>query len=236
MSGSGKVVKTINEFVATQNGESEPAKVTIRLMPGDGTFFIEVPQFISDFIGRRSDTPSGFDHRKSRVEASKLDNVVSSFRAVNDLYRRAMKDSVRRKVLVVTFSANRPGEGRYSGSRLAGISFAPRPALAVTHEVQWAINDNLYHVHEHGGGELPQIAYVSGMPSEEPSRYSGGGRSMFVLDWSQEREDFFVNMQANMTRLIDLIAGMLFGDTAGNVDKMIAGGGLLALPDGRGAA
>lgn len=224
----GKLVKHIADSFAAENGDFEAAKVKVTMTPGDGVFYIGEPRHIADFIGARDDKPVTFNHRECYVAAKTLDAVIAAHHAIGHFFQKAVRDATRAKVIIVTFKANHPAHGKYvNPSSYSELSFAGRPALAIEHEVMWLIGDNLYRVFERGEGEFPQMTYVCAAPVN--GNYSGRPE-MFMLEWAAEREAFFDRVKERMVWLIDAIGEMLIGDTTAQVDRMIAGGGLLSLP------
>lgn len=223
----GTIVKTITESVALESGEMENQRIKIRFRAaGDGSFHISVPSYIADFFGDSADKPDGFDGSGDIIAATQGE-AHSQFKSLMHRYSRERKNAVRKKVLVISFAANLPGHSQYtSPSPVPEISFAERPALSLSYQILWAINDKLYRVHERPD-DLPQMTYMRAMPKAG----ARGKQGSFILDWTESREEFFAGMVQNMTTLIEAITKMLTGDTEGNIDRLIAAGGLLTIED-----
>ena len=117
------------------------------------------------------------------------------------------------------------------GFRFAEISFAGAgPALSLSYEVLYRVGDGLYrgYKQEKEDAEMT-MTYMSAMPKEGPSH---SGQETFVIDWTEEREEFFRRMRDGLVTLISRIAHLLAGDAAANVDQLVAAGyaGLLPAP------
>lgn len=240
----GKIVKQWNTFGVDQQGEHTNVKVPISLTVGDGCFHIPLPDYVCGYFGRSINDNTGHgndwrgynDHDKE-VAASTMSAVESLYERVIRLYSERVKNDNRRKVILVNFKATRShrrtmdtvGGVVVTGSDMdhliAEMSFAKGPALELTHSVLWETGGRLYSVSEYAD-EPPRMTYIAAAPDASHK----GKRSSFMLEWTEEREAFFVNAQTGLNTLIAQIAHMLLGDVSTNVDRLIAGGGLLALP------
>lgn len=225
--GLGKQVKTFVSSVPQTDLSAKQEKIVVYFKADTGNFQIEIPEHIADFIGGRSDVKvDQYQPHARTVCANTLEKTISGFNALLATYDKLMKNISREKVIVITFKAN------ISPTKLAGhriqpseMFSTPRPALCLTYEILWRVDKGLYR---ESGIDGDRLTYIRQDPTFGNDR--GGRRETFVIDWTQEREDFFVNMDQAMTTLIQRICDMLFGDTAEAVDALIAGGGLLQLP------
>lgn len=231
-SGLGKQVKTFVQPIPQPDLTHQHAKISVYFQAADGLFSIAVPEHIADFIGSRTDFDVKAYRAHSRLtQAATLDGVISGFKATIGEYERLIKDIAREKVIVITFKAN-ISSFKLAGGRIkpADMFSSPSPALALTFQVLWRIGNGLYRASTPMADEPIRFTYIRQDPTsrDAPRGYDSG--ETFVIDWTQEREDFFESMDQAMTTLIQRICDMLFGDTAEAVDRMIAGGGMLSLP------
>ncbi|GAM00744.1 hypothetical protein [Sphingomonas parapaucimobilis] len=200
----------------------------------DGLFYIYVPEHVTSYMPTIEGYLEGrYNGRAGYVSAPKMDDTIRGYEGVLAAYKRRRENEARVKMIRVEFAANHPERGTYTQGRLEGISFTGRPAIFLRHEVVWRVNDGLYHISDREmaraekEGAIPNMHWVAAMPGTEHYRQST--QKTFVMDWTEEREAFFVKMHGDMEWLIEACMAMLFGDTQANVDKLIAGGGFIAL-------
>lgn len=237
----GKVVKTTTYTVTQPDVTEKQEKIAIRFST-DGYFRVDLPKHIADYFGPRAP----WEHEDDRLNFYQGEISAMTLKAVEDAftnalrrYRDELKNTNRRKMIVVSFRANFRGPVMLGGfqvsnnslSGIADISFAGSPALELSYEILWQINDRLYRVYGEGrDGEPPQMTYMKSMPRKDATPRFNSKQETFVIEWTEEREEFFRAGVEGMNVLIAKIAQMLLGDTASNVDALIAGGGMLALP------
>lgn len=234
---TGKVVKTTTHSITQSDVTQVSEKISIRFTT-DGRFRVDLPKHIADYFGPRTPWEREDDRKQfyhGEISAMTLEAVETAFVGALDRYRAELKNTARRKMIVVSFRANFRGPvmlggvtiGNNSLTGIADLSFGGSPALGMSYEILWQISDGLYRVYaEKEDGTPPQMTYMKAMPSEGVR----GKRETFAIDWTEEREEFFRAGVEGMNVLIAKIAQMLLGDTAINVDRLIAGGGMLSLP------
>lgn len=237
----GKQVKRFTAHVPPdQLGEpKEKLVVPIFFRAADSTFAAYVPDHIAHGVADHPEAPKSWRRRDQAIVSLLADDIEPGFEALIKLYEQIQRNAAKRKVIQVHVKANYRG-GKYSavgksGVRLSELSFAPSPALSIWHRILWQVGNGLYSAHEDksGAGRLTHLSYICAAPKPEAPVQPGHippERETFVIDWTPEREAFFDNMREGLLTLIERIAFMLGGDTSGNVDRLIAGGGLIALP------
>jgi hypothetical protein len=230
----GTKVKSFTAHIPTGAGDRDHEKIVVPIYfrAKDSTFAAYLPEHIAEGAGKHPEhSPRYRDHEKA-VVSDKADDIEPAFEAMTKLWRRIQQNVAKKKVIQVFVQANARGN-RYQNVAQAGfvfkeISFVQGPALNIWHRVLWQIGDGLYNENDYGDGSLPRMSYTAAV--SKPDGRPGSTRESFLLDWTQEREDFFDNMREGLLTLIERIAFMLGGDTGDNVDRMISGGGLLSLP------
>jgi hypothetical protein len=200
----------------------KPSKVSIYLNSDTGVFTISVPELIRTTLGLH-DIP---------VSARELRDLTNAFDRIIDKYRNFILAEGRTKVIVINYLRNFPG--RYSDGTLSnGFGTqpelhsnrqwepAPSVAMAVGYEVLYQINDQIYDV---------PIDEITGEPFGPPNhRYAAAGKK--VMNWTQEREDFFFNMREGLGAMIERVNAFFSSDYIANIDRAIAyGGSALSLP------
>lgn len=245
----GKIVKHINLSVTQPDLTQVSTKIAVRFST-DGWFRIDLPEHITAWFKGRTlpfEDSGRLNYHAGELSAKTLESVESALSSSLQLYKGELKDHERVKKLVVTFQANYRGPRKSGGITIehttmqeissmgfggafSGSQGGNGPALGLGYEVLWQIGDGLYRVHpSHEEGRPPQMTRMCSVPKQDRPRHST--RSMFILDWTEEREAFFAHATENMNVLIFRIAQLLLGDTTSNVDRLIAtGGGMLALP------
>lgn len=232
--GKGMKVKTFTAHIPTGAAAEDFEKVVVPIYfrAKDSTFAAYLPEHIADGAGKHPEHPNRYKDHERAIVAEKADEIEPSFEAMLKLWRRIQQNAAKKKVIQVFVQANARGN-RFQNVAAAGftfreISFVTGPALNIWHRVLWQIGDGLYSANEYGDGKLTHLTYHAAV--SKPDGRPGATRESFLLDWTQEREDFFDTMRDGLLTLIERIAFMLAGDTGNNVDRMIAGGGLLSLP------
>lgn len=245
--GKGKVVSHWQTAITDERGESVAMKVPISFTVGDGAFHIPLQTHVVEFLGRSpsfdgrvtTGTKVGYNGLDGEVTAATLDGVKSAHKVVNQLFQDLFRDAGRRKVLLVDFAAEAGDFERHlqlmrdnSLEYMVGSSHmrtGVTPNLQLSYTILWEMGGKLYRVFEGRDGEPARMSYVQEAPSTEKPAH--GKRTRFMLDWTQDREDFFKSMRFAIDTLIGRITLMMCGDLVANVDRLIAsGGGLLSLP------
>jgi hypothetical protein len=244
--GKGKVV---NQWVTSEmdpTGESRAAKLPISLTIKDGLFHIPVAQHVVDFLGASPKWPSYVNendnfwrHHDGEVVAATIDGVKGKHDLVMKHFQATVRNQNRRKVIIVEFDGDSSDREYYPRMNARGLAHMVQashmrhgraPSLSLNYSILWEMEGRLYRVYErHGSDDPPQMTYMRAAPDR--TKPSSGRTTTFMLDWTEEREAFFRQMEEAMNKLIERIAIMLGGDLQETVDKMIAGGGgLLSLP------
>lgn len=231
----GQQVKTFKHYVPGPDLKGVETIGKVYFRADDGLFYIYVPEHITSYMPTvdHYTGKSSYNGRAGYVTSPVMDEAMRTYQGVLDEYKRRRQDEARVKMIRVEFAANHPGRSQYTQEKLEGISFCGRPAIFLKHEVVWKVNDGLYHISDREmaraekEGTIPHMTWVCAVPGKE--HYQQRTQKTFIMDWTEEREAFFVKMHGDMKWLIEACMAMLFGDTQANVDKLIAGGGFLSL-------
>jgi hypothetical protein len=232
----GQKVKSFTIYVpgGANVDDREKTVMAVYFQAKESMFYAYLPEHIAKAIGHHPDAPEKLYHGAIRTPLA--DEVEPGVKAAFDLYEKIQRNTLRKKVLLVDIKANFPGVNRYVVGLDAGrpgfddISFAFSPALAFTYETYWLVGDCLYRSYKRDkDSDLEEMTYVTKAPSVGGSG-SGRSKSRFMLDWTEEREQFLSNIHQGLVVLIERLWQLLSGDTQQNVDRLIAGGGNLMLP------
>ncbi len=181
-------------------------------------------------------------HAGDCISAKIVDHLVQGYKQILLEYFQHLTNLAAQKVIVVEFKANLPwrrerqdaGDWTFrSGGGTAvtrnDISFAGFPTVHLSYRILHRAGDTLYRRVEGNGDQPPRMEYV-----ENPFLHAGtkdrGRIENRILDWTQEREDFFAETVARLTEL-GLRMHDFFKDTLTNTTYAIEQGrGQLALP------
>jgi hypothetical protein len=228
----GQKVKTFTISVPQPNCELEAQKVQVYFRAGESQFAAILPDHIRDAIGHHPEAPQ--ELLRGEIVSQLADRIQPAFVAACKLYLKIQQNAARKKVIVVNLKANHPRGNRWGAQPtdlpmvFEELSFVSSPALWLTYDVYWQVNDGLYRA-DFRENRLDHMTYIMAAPTSKNAS-AGDKRSRFVLDWTEEREAFFKNINDGLVTLIERLGAVLAGDTTRNVDRLIAGGGGLMLP------
>jgi hypothetical protein len=208
--------------------------VPVYFQAKESKFAAYLPDHVAAAIHNHPDAPNELYH--GAVRSALADDIEPAFKAACRLYEKIQQNQLRKKVLLIDIKANYPGVNQYAIGQEVGkpafeeISFAFKPALAFTYATYWLVGDCLYRSHKRDeDSDLEEMTYHTKAPSVGGAGV-GRGKSRFMVDWTEEREQFLQNIHQGLVMLIERLWQLLSGDTAQNVDRLIAGGGGLMLP------
>lgn len=223
----GTKVRTFTVYVP-QMDLTKSKEVWPIYLDSDGQFVVYVADHIAEIVGTWSDQPQGW--RKPRVTSSELERVKWATETVLRRAENVLIEGAKEKVILVTFKANRLGEGKYEHRdrfKPSAISFADSPTVHLTYRVLWKSGAGLFR-QDRPDSPLTYITSATSGTNRLPDRLP----ETLQIPWTQEREDFFERTVQALGALIDRVAVFLGSeDLAGALDVAIAGGGEIpALP------
>lgn len=232
----GQQVKSFTYYVPLPGGlrdDFEKTTVKVYFQGRDSEFAAYMPDHIVQAVGQHPDLPTQF--YQGKVRSKLADEIEPAYKAVCKLYEKIQKNALRKKVLLVDIKANHPRVNKHAIGmqppempRFEDISFALNPALAFTYSVYWLVGDGLYRAYKRDkDSELEEMTYVCKAPGDDERPHAA--RSRFMIDWTEEREQLLESIHGGLVVLIERLWQLLSGDTATNVDRLIAGGGRLML-------
>lgn len=233
----GQKVKTFTVYVpgGANVDDREKTVMPVYFQAKESTFYCCLPEHIAKAIGHHPDAPEKLYH--GAIRSAFADDMEPGVKAAFDLYEKIQRNTFRKKVLLIDIKANHPRVSRYvigQEAEMPGfddISFAFNPALAFTYETCWLVGDCLYRSYKRDkDSELEEMTYVTKAPYVGGSG-SGRSKSRFMIDWTEEREQFLDSIKNGLIVLIERLWELLSSDgLAQTVDRLIAGGGSLMLP------
>lgn len=219
----GQRVKTFKAYIPQSDLTKIETQVVVYFKADNGLFYI--------FDGAHMFRPSSdaaqksFDSRElsiheNMITSKTLGRIVQGFEDICTIYDNMMRDAAKKKVIRFSFKANAPWY-KDGEAAMKDISFCDTPALHIQYEVLYRVGDNLYAPFgEEGAGNLQ----YRGRYDEARGR-SGDATT---IDWTEEREAFFANMQSSLIEMIrrvnDFNKNLLV-----NVDNAIAANAPLLL-------
>lgn len=219
----GQRVKTFKAWIPNSDLTKVETQVVVYFNASNGEFSIHQGSHM--FATAREHMTSRLTRdRELRIHdhmitAYVLETIVQGFADICHAYTNAMREALKKKVIRFTFKRNAPWyqDGIPAAS---DISFCGTPAIHFTYEVLHRIGDALYEKRD----DESNLQYRG---SATEARFREG--DAITIDWTEEREAFFENMQSSLLALIhrvdDFQKNLLV-----NVDKAIAASGPLLLP------
>src|ERR1700733_8516128 len=209
----GQRVKTFKYFIPNSDMTSTETQATVFFKPETGMFTIY--QGAHMFTAARDKARGKYDSRtlsifENRVSADRLDDIVRGFEYLCGVYAEEMKNAHKKKVIRFTFKANAPWYTDHEAA-LSDISFCGSPAIHFTYEILQQVGDQVYEQTEEGS----KLQYRG---SAKEARGRSG--DAITVDWTEEREEFFKNMQGSLITLIHRVNDFQ-KDLLTNVDKAI---------------
>jgi hypothetical protein len=219
-------LKSIRRCRTSTSLQREKTVVNIYFRAKESTFHAELPRHIVEGVGRHPER--GEKMRGSEIVSLLADDVQPAYEHVLKLFERIQQNAVKKKVIKVFMRAN----GRNTQFfKSIGFVDTSGPALAFSYRILWQIGDGLYSQSSSGrDSETPYMTYITRAPKPDERVPGNYGKETFVLDWTEEREEFFANIKQGLETLIGRLADVLGGDVGQTVDRLIAGGGSLMLP------
>jgi hypothetical protein len=205
---------------------NEKVTVPIYFQAKNSSFRADLPQHIAEGVHTHPDRPKQM--RNGQIASELADEIQPAFEAACKLFERIQQNAVKKKVIQIFVQANgRNTQSFKSISFVSGVG----PALSFSYRILWEINGGLYSQgsSRRDDNDTPFMTYITAAPPPEAemSPYQRANRESFVIDWTEEREAFVENIRQGLETLIQRLGEVLIGDTTKNVDRLIAGGGLM---------
>lgn len=168
--------------------------------------------------------------RDDRITAKRMDDVIDFYQGVRHRYAELMKAQQQTKVIHVRYVSALPWrqgnkehrEVYRKNERNRGWGTIPAPGLSMQYETLFESAGKVYKeiIHEAGGDR----------PASRHLEYKGAVKDFTLIQWTQEREDFFAAVCDKLEQLVMRI-DIFMHDLPGNTDLAIADmRGILALP------
>jgi hypothetical protein len=210
----GQRVKTFKAFIPNSDLTRTETQVVVYFKADNGLFYIfdgaHMFNSARDRAKKYSDVGRVSIHA-DMITDNTLDGIVRGFEAICTAYEHAMREAQKKKVIRFTFKRNTSWDGERPAA--SDISFCGTPAVHFTFEVLYQVGDQLYYKH----ADDANLQY-RGKVNE--ARFRDG--DAVTIDWTEEREAFFMNMQASLVSLIHRVDDFQ-KDLLTNIDKAIAG-------------
>jgi hypothetical protein len=210
------------DFPLEKRGEKKRRAAKVEVTD-NGYFKIYFPKEVVQRFNLSNDYASG----------STLNEAIGSFGRQMEDYKNAVQTEKREQVIVVRYLFNKPYDQGFGGtyqlgrkdSHFSHQDDAGRYGLALDYEVLWRIGNGIY--------EVP-IDERNGRVYGEPHHryhYPIANKAYHVIDWTEEREQFFSKMTMGLENMIARLNQFFGDDLLANMTKAIAaGGGFASLP------
>jgi hypothetical protein len=190
----GQRVKTFKAWIPNSDLTKTETQVVVYFKADNGLFYIfDGAHMFNSARDRAKKTVDarGVSIHDNMLTDNTLDGVVGGFNAICTAYEHEMREAQKKKVIRFTFKRNTAWDGEHQPAN--DISFCGTPAVHFTFEILYQVGDQLYYK----SGDDANLQY-RGKVNE--ARFRDG--DAVTIDWTEEREAFFVNMQASLVALI----------------------------------
>lgn len=224
----GQRVKTFKAWIPNSDLTKTETQVVVYFKADNGLFYIfdgaHMFAPVRESLGNKYNGDRDTRIHDNMITNNVLDGVIGTFEYICKHYETQMREAQKTKVIRFTFKRNRQwiaeqdeGKNRPGAS---DISFCGTPAITFSYEVLFRVGDLLYYKN----GEDGALQYRG---RHDEARGRDGDAT--TIDWTEEREAFFANMQASLITLICRIEDF-HEDLTVNVDRAIAATAQLLLP------
>lgn len=218
----GQQVKTFKDMIPQPNQSLAPDVTKVYFDVSEGRFRIYVPEHIAvamrDFTGLRSASHG----LPAFISDATLADVMDDWANLKDKYAHLLRREGAVKVIVYTVNAKGPMVSEWSPGKLSRFKFpmgntlGPGHALLINYEVLYRSGDRLYRGHY--DGDNLRLQDKGPVPN---SRLSYEHTTM--IEWSEEREQFFAGLVQGMHNLILQVTEFLGDGVENNIAALIAG-------------
>jgi hypothetical protein len=211
----GQRVKTFKAWIPNSDLTKTETQVVVYFKADNGLFYIFDGAHMFDAAretAKKSIDARGISVHSNMLTDNTLDGIVRGFGAICASYEQEMREALKKKVIRFTFKRNTKWDGEHKPAD--DISFCGTPAIHFTYEILYQVGKQVYYKSDDKDDAVLQYR-----GSADEARFRGG--DAITVDWTEEREAFFANMQASLVALIhrvdDFQKNLLV-----NVDKAIA--------------
>lgn len=202
----GKRVKQFRTLIPQLDQSATHEVMHVYFKADEGLFYLYVPEHIAKVVNsiepNYNSTGAVYANQHGSVRAPMLENCINAFEQVLSEFRTIMKEENKKKVIRITFKYNidRMPDGSFRGYNPGNdIGFTGRPALHIMHEVLWQSGNRLFEQNR------PQDALRDVGPATNRFSRLPHNEGRYLIDWTQEREDFFAHMKSSLEKLIHLM-------------------------------
>jgi hypothetical protein len=214
----GKIVKTFKAYIPRSDLTTVETQVSVYFKADTGMFTIyDGPHMYPAVQGRINLKANDVRIGDTYITSQRLNAITQAFDDICVKYTNEMRELQKRKVIRFTFKRNTPWDKESDRPAADDIHFCGTPAIHFTYEVLYRVGDTLY---EKPDDDI-NLQYRG---SATEGRFRDG--DAITVDWTEEREKFFNNMQASLLTLIHRVDDFQ-KNLLTNVDRAIAGGALL---------
>jgi len=198
-------IRSFSYVVPTKDGTREGKSVTINYDPKSEVFYINLPEHLdlSAHMGKGSSyngaTAESEYHRDGRIESDLASGVEDAFKHLCRRYCESVKKA--RKVIAYTLRWCKRGE--WGEREQNGMAFDDGTGLVVQWEKGWEVRlgkeQSLFFDHDPTDPENEGLCTGQSMKMVGHRGVDDNGA---LLDWTQEREDFFVALSDKLEAMI----------------------------------
>lgn len=219
----GQQVKSFKTSVPQpdQSTVSEIKKVFFKA--DDQKFFIYLPAHIAVLV-KSGIEGLGENSLGAYVAAETMQDVLDAWDAACGRYAGLLRSEGAVKVIRYRFQASGAGRDFFTDPYRFdhGANLGPGVAMLLDYEVLWRSGNRLYYGHYEGADlHLQDKGPV-------PSPHASWDRNR-LMEWTEEREQFFAGMKAGLSGLIAQIIDFIDGDLEANIAALVSGERTLAI-------
>jgi len=218
----GQRVKTFKTFIPNADLTTTETQVVVYFKAESGLFYIFDGAHMFSAARERAkkrERSGGVSIHDNMITSNTLDGIVAGFNDICLAYTAEMQNALKKKVIRFTFKRNVAWDSEHQAQ--SDISFCGTPAVHFMYEILYQVGDQLYYRRSEDDGATLQYR---GKVNE--ARFRDG--DAITVDWTEEREAFFSNMQASLVTLIHRVDDFQ-KDLLVNVDRAIAATSTLLL-------
>lgn len=198
-------IRSFTHWVPAKDGTREQKQVRIAYNPKGEYFYINLPEHLdtssamtkgSSYDGARAED---IHHRDGRIEGDSALEVERDFVFLCRRYYNSLRKS--RKIIAYTLRWCRAGDFNREHN---GLPFDDGTGLMVQWEKGWEVRlgKEEYKFFDHDPTDPENRGLVTGRTMSMVGR-EGVDNNGSILEWSQEREDFFIALELRMEKMIE---------------------------------
>lgn len=220
----GQQVKAFKTTVPQPNQSTVSEVKKVYFKADDQKFFIYLPEHIGVLV---KSGVEGLDENQfgAYVAAEAMQDVLDAWKAVCERYASLLRTEGAVKVIRYRFLNQGAGGDMFTDPFRFdnGANLGPGIAMLLDYEVLWRSGNRLYYGHYEGD----ELRLQDKGPVPDPV-----GRSWEknrLIEWSEDREQFFDGMRAGLKGLINQIVEFIGGDLEANIAALASGERTLAI-------